>query len=243
MASLTYDLKDKVIKNQYQFVTTTIGGCLYYPGFDFVIKESQKINKKCNDNYFQKLKQTLLKETDSIIIFGGRFPLYLTEHFFDNQEGGVEEGAWNKTYIPTGKYDTIQNSFKNEVLELSNTNKIILIYPIPEIGWNVRKKIFRQWINRNTSSNFDLKYITTSYKVYQNRTKSSFKLLDSIQGNNIHRVYPHSLFCDTTIKDRCITHDNKDIYYFDDDHTLLKGTEMINDLIIKKIEKIEFKSN
>jgi peptidoglycan/LPS O-acetylase OafA/YrhL len=243
MASLTYDLKDKVIKNQYQFVTTTFGGCLYYPGFDFVIKKSQKINKKCNDDYFQKLKQTLLKETDSIIIFGGRFPLYLTEHFFDNQEGGVEGGAWNKTYIPTGKYDTIQNSFKNEVLELSNTNKIILIYPIPEIGWNVRKKIYLQWINRNTSSNFDLKYITTSYKVYQNRTKSSFKLLDSIQGNNIHRVYPHLLFCDTTIKDRCITHDNKDIYYVDDDHPFLKGTEMINNLIIEKIEKIEFKSN
>jgi len=80
-------------------------------------------------------------------------------------------------------------------------------------------------------------------KVYQNRTKSSFKLRDSIQGNNIHSVYPHSLFCDTTTKDRCITHDNKDIYYFDDDHALLKGTEMINDLIKKKIEKIEFKSN
>ena len=107
----------------------------------------------------------------------------------------------------------------------------------------MRKKIYLQWVNRNTSSNFDLKYITTSYKVYQNRTKSSFKLLDSIQGNNIHRVYPHLLFCDTTIKGRCITHDNKDIYYTDDDHTFLKGTEMINDLIIKKIEKIEFKSN
>ena len=76
-----------------------------------------------------------------------------------------------------------------------------------------------------------------------NRTKSSFELLDSIQGDNIYRVYPHKLFCDTAIKNRCVTHDDKNIYYADDDHPSLKGAEMINDLIMKEIEKIELKSN
>ena len=84
---------------------------------------------------------------------------------------------------------------------------------------------------------------TTSYEIYKNRTKSSFELLDSIQGENIYRVYPHSLFCDTIIKDRCVTHDDKNIFYADDNHPSLKGAEMINDLIIKEIEKIELKSN
>ena len=86
-------------------------------------------------------------------------------------------------------------------------------------------------------------YITTSYKVYKNRTKSSFELLDSIEGKNIYRVYPHKLFCDTTIKDRCVTHNDKSIFYYDSNHPTLKGAEMINNLIMKEIEKIELKTN
>jgi hypothetical protein len=77
----------------------------------------------------------------------------------------------------------------------------------------------------------------------ENRTKSSFELLDSIKGDNIYRVYPHKLFCDTTIKDRCVTHDDKNIFYADSNHPSIKGSEMINDLIMKEIEKIELKSN
>ena len=88
-----------------------------------------------------------------------------------------------------------------------------------------------------------LNYITTSYEVFKYRTKSSFELLNSIQGDNIHKVYPHKLFCGTIIKDRCVTHDDKNVFYSDDDHPSIKGAEMINDLIIKEIEKIELKSN
>ena len=45
------------------------------------------------------------------------------------------------------------------------------------------------------------------------------------------------------MKDRCVTHDDKNIFYSDNNHPSLKGSEMINDLIIKEIEKIELKSN
>ena len=86
-------------------------------------------------------------------------------------------------------------------------------------------------------------YITTSYQVYKDRTRSSFELLDSIQGDNVYRAYPHKLYCNTIIKNRCITHDDKNIFYADDDHPSLKGAEMINDLIIKEIKNIELNSN
>ena len=36
---------------------------------------------------------------------------------------------------------------------------------------------------------------------------------------------------------------DKNIFYADDDHPSIKGAEMINDLIMKEIEKIELKSN
>jgi hypothetical protein len=242
MGSLAVNLKDRIVKNNYQFITSTFPGCLFFPGFNTVDKKTQIIDANCNESYFQRLKQTLSNTKNSIIIFGGRFPLYLSNYYFDNQEGGVEGLEWDK-YLSSEKYDTIQNSFKSEILELSKNNKIILIYPIPEVAWDPNKKILSQWFKSKFSKHFDLEYITTSLKVYKERTKSSFELLDSIQSNNIYRVYPHKLFCDTTIQNRCVTHDDKSIFYSDGDHPSLKGAEMINDLIMKEIEKIELKSN
>jgi hypothetical protein len=125
---------------------------------------------------------------------------------------------------------------------IDNGHKIILVYPIPEVGWHVPYKLFNSMSKNNLSnikSHLELKnFITTSYQVYKDRTNSSFKLLDSIKGDNVYKVYPHKLFCDTLIKDRCITHDDKDIFYADDDHPSLKGSKMINNLIFKEIKKI-----
>ena len=228
MASIMFDLKKKVVKSQYQFITSTLSGCLYFPGFNRV-NTNKKIDKFCNDNYFQKLKDKLSKEKNSVIIFGGFLPLYID---------GVEN-----QFVSLGKYDALQQSFKNETLELSNNNKIILIYPIPKLDLDANLNLLNQWVKKGFPKFFDIEFFTTSYKVYKERTKSSFELLDSIQGENVYRVYPHTLFCNTTIKDRCLTHDDKNIFYADDDHPSSIGAEMINDLIMKEIEKIELKSN
>ena len=67
--------------------------------------------------------------------------------------------------------------------------------------------------------------------------------MDSIKGDNIFRVYPHLLFCDNIVKDRCITHDNENIFYSEDDHPSLRGAELITNLILKKIEEIEKTKN
>ena len=242
-ASLSLDLKNRIVKKKFQFISYIKRSCLFFPEFNLIIKKKSKTYHGCDDNYFKRIKQTLLNEKDSIIIFAGRFPLYISNYFFDNQEGGIEGNEWDNKYISAGKYDTIQNSFKNELLELSKNNKVILVYPIPEVGWAPNNQIYNQWVKQRFTKNLNLVNVTTSYQVYKDRTKSSFELLDSIQGDNIFRVYPHTLFCDTTIKNRCVTHDDKNIFYYDDDHPSSKGTEMINDLIMKEIEKIELKFN
>ena len=242
MAILAYDLKDRILKKNYQFISSTIVDCIYYPGFSRVNAKTNEIIKVCSDTYFQGLKKILSEEENAIIIFGGRFPVHFTNYYFDNNEGGIEAGKWDQGYVSFGKHDTLQKSFKNEILELSKKNKIILIYPIPEVGWDPNVKIF---VNRNNKffKNVSLDLVTTSYDVYKKRTKTSFELLNSIQNNNIYRVYPHALFCNTKIKNRCLTHDEKDIFYNDDDHPSLKGAELINDLIMKEVNKILLKSN
>ena len=246
MGSIMFNLKNRILDRNYQFISFTIGSCIYFPGFYLDGTKIKEELKNCNDYYFNNIKRILAKEKNSIIIFGGRFPLYLNNYFFDNQEGGVEGKKWTVKYISRGKYDSIETSFRNEVLNLSQKNKIILIYPIPEAGWEVPRK----FLNLTKKLPYDLNnqdikisdFITTSYEVYKNRTKSSFEFLDSITGSNVFRVYPDRLFCNSLIKNRCLTHDSENLFYVDDDHPSLKGSQMINDLIIDEIKKIESKN-
>ena len=87
--------------------------------------------------------------------------------------------------------------------------------------------------------NSDFELLTTNYDVYKERSASTFELFDSIESPNIHRVYPHTLFCDNQIKGRCVTHNKEDVFYADDDHPSAKGSEMIVELIMEQIENAE----
>jgi peptidoglycan/LPS O-acetylase OafA/YrhL len=227
--SLLSNLKDKVVHKNYNFITSIKSGCSYYPYFNRINPVSD-----CNDEYFQDLKNKLLKEENSIIIFNSRF----YEHIRSN------------VFIPTknSKYKTISDSFKSEILEISKNNKIIIIYPFPEMPFHVPQRLLNLTLkNKNSDIENFLKksYLLTSisYEKFISENKAVFDLFDSIENKNIIRVYPHTLFCDTIIKNRCASHDDKNIFYNDSHHPSTKGAEMINYLIIKEIEKIELKSN
>ena len=242
--SIMPNLKDKVINKNYQFISSAYPGCFYFYKFNKRDKKTDLDINECPINFQYEL---LSESENAIIIFLGRLPLYLSDYYFDNKEGGLEKGGeqWDRYYYSSDKTLTIEKSFKEQVLNLQNNNKIILIYPFPEAGWDIPKKLLNILPkNKNLINSFltEKNYITTSYDVYRERTKKSFELLDSIKGENIFRVYPHKLFCDTKIKNRCLTHDNKNIFYRDDDHPSEVGIEMINNLIMREIENIESKS-
>jgi peptidoglycan/LPS O-acetylase OafA/YrhL len=233
METLRLDLKKRVQHNNYEFDESIVNECLFFPGFNRVIAKTGKMSQSCNINYYSELENKLKKEKNSILIFGGRFPLYIENSFFDNEEGGIEDkNLWRYRYISSRNFKSIQDSFRDSVYKLSKINQVILIYPIPEVGWHISQKFFNQ---------LPKEIISTSYKVYKKRTKSSFELLDSIKGENIYRVYPNKIFCNTIIKDRCITHDEKNVFYLDHNHPSLEGAKMINDLILFKIKEIEKK--
>jgi peptidoglycan/LPS O-acetylase OafA/YrhL len=242
--SIMFDLKNKIIKKNYQFITSVVGACSFYPGFDMIETKTGKKDSLCTNQYFQNLKKDLLKEKDSIIIFFARFPAHFTGLEFGNDKNG-EKIRWHRDYIAVGEYDNIQESFKNEVLRLSKQNKIILVYPIPEFNVDPNKAIYLNWINRKNkfSGDFKFEHITISYNDYLQRTASSFNLLDSIENKNIYRVYPQDFFCNTIVKNKCVSNNDRFIFYVDNHHPSLKGSHFINKLILNEIEKIELNIN
>ena len=111
----------------------------------------------------------------------------------------------------------------NEKLkEHCNTNAIIVqdVY----LAYSILSHIFKhtQDINNLRFGN-DISYPNT-------KIASS-----SLIGKNVIGVYPHKLFCNNLIKNECISHDNKNIYFFDSNHLSVKGSEIVNELILQKI--------
>ena len=235
MSSIMYDLKNRAVKRNYNFITSTFAHCFYFPGYSLVDNKTNDTDDKCNNLYFKRLENELINQKNSIVIFGGRLPLYLSNNYFNNLEGGAENRGidFDKKYKNEDSDVSLQSSFNTSIQKILNKgNKVILVYPIPEVGWNVARKIF--YTNADKLSD-----LSTSYDVYKHRSKSSISFLDSLKGENIYRVYPEKLFCNSFLIKRCIVQNEKHIFYYDNNHPSPEGARLINNLIINVIDKIE----
>ncbi len=241
--SLSFDLKKRLDNTNYQFITM-YKECFNFKDIDFVNKFTKKISPYCNKKNFEKNNIFLKDIKNSTFVIVGRFPVYLSNLYYHSLEGGTATGDKEpiKTDYPLEK-NKIINSTKEFIFDLiKNNNKVIIIYPIPEIEFNVPEEIKKIYLKNQKFFSKKIN-LTTSFEAYKKRTSASFKLFDSLINENIYRVYPHTVFCNLTSKDRCATHNDKNMFYVDNNHPSLTGGEMINSLIMKEIKKIELKSN
>jgi hypothetical protein len=236
------ELREKLKEKNYQSSFYYLGDCHYFPEFNKIIVKNKIKDKKCNTEYFKRIKQRIDKKENQIVIFFSRSTLAFTNKRFDNKEGGLEKKNlnWEYFYSKENSENDLIESFKKSVREISKKNNIILLYPLPEIGWNIKEKIIKKNLNKDR---LNINDFSTSYELFQKRNKITFDLFDSFKNQNIYRVYPHKLFCNNLITNRCIVYNGKDLLFRDTVHPSKKGAKMINDLIMKEIEKIELKSN
>ena len=217
MASLSFSLKKKLEKKDYNLLVSTLGSDICYPTIE---ENKTKIRNLKNYKYCLNLTNNLNQEENSIIVLGGNPLNYEFQNF-----GLISD-----------------NYFK-----LQKKNYLILVYPIPIMKFNVQQKIknfYKKKLKKIDNKTLEKsEYFTSSYQSFLKNNENLFKSLDSIKGENIYRIYPHQLICDTIIKNKCLAHNENDIFYYDKIHPSIKASEMINDLIMKEIEKIEFKSN
>lgn len=90
MDKLAYDLKI-LLNNNYKFIKITEGLCWYLPGFNRINVNTYEKDEKCDHKYNEKITKKILETNQSIVILGGRLPLYLSNKTFENHLGG---GGW-----------------------------------------------------------------------------------------------------------------------------------------------------
>ena len=242
MQSLEKPLLKFSNENKFKLVVLNKPTCFYFLDLDLIIKNKLS---GCTAKYQDQRRKIILSQPNATVIMGGRTQFYLSGENFDNEEGGGDKKKakgffYNIKNTPIIKKDTdnllITKSLNKTINDLKANNiKIVLIYPVPEVGWNVSKKlIIRLALNGDGLKGvFESNPLTTSHKVFLERSKNIYKIYKSINSQNIIRIYPEKILCNSLIKNRCITHDKSKVFYIDDDHLSYEGAK----LIVNKIEK------
>ena len=178
----------------------------------------------------------------------------LLEESFDNKEGYTEYKNEQDRYT-TQYYEPINNKTEDlkqrqkYIIEgikstakniLEKGHVLILVYPVPEMGFDVPRLFATKFLfSKILGKKLDFHILSGSYDVYKNRNKMIFETLESIQGPNVYKVYPHNYFCNTVIVNRCIANNNEHLFYYDDDHLSSEGSKYVVNDIIKIIEQID----
>jgi peptidoglycan/LPS O-acetylase OafA/YrhL len=257
MGQLRLSLSAQAIEFGLDFADGTQPGCPFFEGIT-------KLNHDICPADFQAERVAWAATFEpSFVVLGGRFPVSIEGSLFDNMEGGVEPGA-GPDYVLSGVTDPdrenqkslVQDSLKRTIETLLDQgHTVVLIYPVPEVGWRVPNELayrasltqhtsffgwpIPQWIGERllpgpNSWPVDAP-VTASYDVYVDRTQSTFDALDSISSDRIIRIYPHKIFCDEREGGRCVTHDDSNIFYTDSHHLSASGALLLTNKIMKEI--------
>lgn len=197
------------------------------------------------DSYNSQVVEYLSQHPEiKTVVLAGRWTLGLEGVGFDNQEGGLEkrsrsyvlpENAADSFVVSDERVAVVSRAFAEGVKSFLDLGKrVILIYPIPEVGWNVTEYLVLEEMKgvKRTGP------LSTSLEVFNKRNKNLYDAFDSVGENkNLIRVYPSRVLCSTTLIGRCLAQIGKVPLYFDDNHLNNIGAKLIVDEILKALDK------
>jgi hypothetical protein len=243
--SLFNDLRKQLKISDYGLIHTASSYCYYHLGlqiFNPGTKESF-----CTKEYFEAIKKMIEQNKDSVIVLMARLPVIFSEKYFDNNKGGVENfngqnNNFGMSFIYDAEVKNKKDLIKQSINDLANNNKIILIYPVPEVGWNVQKLVS----DNNTLFIPDKrKYLKLlynnyflDYQVYKKRHEETNLFLESFTHKNIFKIRTEEIFCEKKEKKCYIFKDNR-ILFYDTNHLSHYGTTLVNSKLLSLVKKID----
>lgn len=194
-------------------------------------------------NGYHKAVIDILRNMPNVktVFLAARWPLYIELGYFNNREGGVESASkvypiredlkmQNDANLKT----QIGNLYQNSITELLSLGKrVVLVYPQPEIGWNVPDHVSKLIMFKN----YDKRPLSIGYDIFKERMKSTYFNLDKVTSDHLLRIYPEYIFCNTYVKDRCVAEDGKVPFYSDDDHVDSIGAALISQEIMRAMHQ------
>jgi peptidoglycan/LPS O-acetylase OafA/YrhL len=243
--ALFTELDGALRKRNIRGVRIYNSACEVIPG---LLSTLRQLNSAECERAHRALLQYVKDHADYVVVaIRWTYKLYpvpgaVDELAFDNQEGGRELGApprrsYTEKYgargvSAAGKVDAL-NEFLGEMAAASK--RLILIYPIPEVGWDIPKYNFKRYLDGRVDPE-----ITTAFEVFKRRNAFAEGVLNAFGSrDNLTRVRPEEIFCNTYVQGRCVAQVNAIPLYYDDDHLSNAGSAMVVEEIMASLSQEE----
>lgn len=211
----------------------TLSGCLPFPDFTREILDCDRGNQAM-------LKYVLHSNIDTVVIVG-RYASVYHRNGFDNGEGGLDPRSViydEKTFFfdlsPGASYEEYAlELFRRGIATYLDAGlRVILLYPIPEAGWNVPARLVKlTWFGGYSGE------LTTSRAAYLERYSPVISMFDSIEHPLLERVRPDFILCGEA-SGRCLNSQGSDALYYDHNHLSQSGAQLLVPAFIEAWEKL-----
>lgn len=235
LAAFSLPLLERIEQRGAQLLMLTRGACPYAPYLEMRIEGRPDV---CTYREGMQRRDIMLASPPSIVIVGGRMPLYLSGSGFDNGEGGVEHSPAYRMHFGSAGTDqplpstSIESQIVMGFRELLDAgHRLVLVYPVPEMGVNVPAAIYH---GRHGDSST---LLSISYQRFLERSRDTYALYDSLgEHERLIRVKPEQILCNTMLPDRCVAHHAGVIFYSDDDHLSIAGGRLLAEQIVQAVD-------
>jgi peptidoglycan/LPS O-acetylase OafA/YrhL len=243
--AISEQLNKMFIELKIKGTKITLNGCEVVPELRIYSKINTDVTDRCMNNFSNMLSYIKKHKAEVIVVSRWSFKLYPIRGQIDNmttknEEGGIENEVDYREYVSViDKKVSFSGSDKKIALNhfldglLSVTNKLYLIYPVPEISWDIARKNILYFRNNGTVLN----EISIPYSDFKNRNKFVNSIFNEYEKNpTFISIKPENIFCDTYIKDRCVAQYGSIPYYYDDDHLSDVGANLILEKLKEKFK-------
>jgi hypothetical protein len=232
-ASLDITLKEKKLKG----IKILNSYCEPIIGFYKKVDANIFSKNRCEKVFSKILKEIKKINVEHVIIFNRWsfrfFPVKnkISQLNFNNEEGGIEYVKNYREYLVyDGMNFTTDGESKKKTLNrfiksfLDKEIRVKLIYPLPEVGWNLSKLNMVSNISKGSIPD----KVSTSFQVFLKRQNYANYVLDSLKDSLfLERIYLDKVFCDEILKDRCMAQIDGVPFYYDSNHLSNKGADVL----------------
>ena len=233
--ALAYNLNEELKKKDFS---------LYFFQTPMYLKNFMHTKKKYNEEFLknnENIDNFLENNSNLVVVFHHRWTRHLTHVYFEDKKNNKKlMNVDIKLISNLQRENNIRQGLTSQIKRIvSQGHDLILVYPVPEMDFIPERLLYRKHLFEKNFFDYSVPILSGSYDEFKKKHKLIFEIFDNIEIPNIYRVYPHKLFCDNQIKNRCITNDKEKIFYYDDDHLSIFGSKLVVDEIIKKIKNNE----
>ena len=219
MDVLSVPLREMLERAGISYYVSSYTGCLTVPGFTrFFAPKSFECDRFVDEIYDYAERIGI-----RTIVLATRLQIHVEGTEFDNGEGGVESvyrslfdtrdsGQSELLFDEAARKKRLVPALQDQLTRLAGRFGLVLVYPVPEAGWNVYDMTRKYQIFHGGSRTLD-----TSLAVYKARVARAEQALDGVRGDRVFRVHPDQLLCDPA-SGRCANEKDGIPLYFDDDH-------------------------